>query len=460
MMETYKTPEKSLEMRLLKIMGHLFMIGFVFFVLLPLFWMVLTAFKKEGQAFKMDFFPKTEKSIQDLQLADIMHENSGGFFFYADPSAQHVSIAGSFNGWSKKTHTLKQIAGGWYIYLPDMNDGTYEYKFVVNRTKWIQDKDNPNEENGNSLAVIQNGQTFFNTRPQLLASPGKEGIKISFEKPGVQGFSIQLNDQLITGKKAEGGWALSIPASAVNEKPVFQYKVPFSVALSDLYTLENFSEILTNKDFPFARFFKNSLIVATLCGLLTVIICTFAGYAFAVKEFPYRDAIFNMLMLSMMIPGMIYMVPQFAMIVKMNLINSYTGMIIPHLANVFGLLLLRQYIQTIPRDLFQAAKIDGANELQVMLKIVVPLSLPIMVTLFLLVFVGQWSNFLWQLIVNTPDSLKITLPVGLQFFKGQYGAKWEAMMAGACFSILPTAILFLFAQKYFIEGLTQGAVKG
>src|SRR5690606_6399567 len=122
--------------------------------------------------------------------------------------------------------------------------------------------------------------------------------------------------------------------------------------------------------------------------------------------------------------------------------NSYQGMIVPHLANVFGLFLLRQYISQIPRDLFHAAEIDGASESQVFRSIVIPVCLPIMVTLFLLVFVGQWSNFLWQLIVNTGDSPFTTLPVGLQQFKGQNANEWEKIMAGACFSILPIAVLF------------------
>jgi multiple sugar transport system permease protein len=164
-------------------------------------------------------------------------------------------------------------------------------------------------------------------------------------------------------------------------------------------------------------------------------------------------------MSSMMIPGMIFMVPQFAIVNKLGWMNTYKAMIIPHLANVFGLFLLKQYIDTIPNSLFEAAKIDGAGEFQMFRIIVIPLAMPIMITLFLLTFLGQWSNFLWQLIVNTPDSVLRTLPVGLALFKGQYCTDWGAMMAGACFSILPIAFLFLIAQRFFIEGMTSGAVK-
>jgi multiple sugar transport system permease protein len=201
------------------------------------------------------------------------------------------------------------------------------------------------------------------------------------------------------------------------------------------------------------------------------------GYAFAKKEFYLKKFLFYFFLASMLVPGMIYMVPQFALVYQLGELkflglgtlfkrlqiigfNTYGAMIIPHLANVFGLILLKQYIETIPDSLIEAAKIDGASEWQIFSRLILPLSLPIMVTLFLLVFIGQWSNFLWQLIVTTPSSPLRTLPVGLAYFRGQYAIYWEQMMAGAVFSILPIAFMFLFAQRYFIEGMTKGAVKG
>ncbi|MCC5875867.1 MAG: carbohydrate ABC transporter permease, partial [Candidatus Sumerlaeia bacterium] len=233
----------------------------------------------------------------------------------------------------------------------------------------------------------------------------------------------------------------------------------FGQAVSVLYTIDNFRTILTSRDFNFARYFLNSLVVATGAAFLTVFICTLAGYAFATKQFHYRDEIFAVLLLSMLVPGMIYMVPQFSITLQLGLLNTYAGMIIPHLGNVFGLFLMRQYIGNIPKDLFAAARIDGAGEVQLFRNVVIPITLPIMATLFLLTFVMQWSNFLWQLIVNTGDSAVVTLPVGLQQFRGQNANEWEMIMAGACFSIIPIAVLFLSLQRYFIEGLTAGAVK-
>jgi ABC-type glycerol-3-phosphate transport system permease component len=229
--------------------------------------------------------------------------------------------------------------------------------------------------------------------------------------------------------------------------------------IKNLYSFNNFREILYNKDFPFLRFFINSFIVASASGVITSLICTMAGYAFARKNFMFKNGLYIFLLSSMLIPGMTFILPQFAIINSLGFINSYQGMIIPHLANVFGVYLLTEYIKTIPNSLFDQAKIDGASELKIFLNIIIPLSKPVIITLFLLTFIFQWSNFLWQLIVNTPDSPFLTLPVGLALFKGQYSIQWGRMMAGACFSIIPVTIIFSFAQKYFIIGLTKGAVK-
>jgi len=230
--------------------------------------------------------------------------------------------------------------------------------------------------------------------------------------------------------------------------------------ITGMYTLSNFSAVLCNENFPFKTFFFNSLIVAFGAAFLTTILCTAGGYVLAKKDFYGRDLLFTALMATMMVPGMIFMVPQFAVVSAFGWIDSYAGLIVPHLANVFGLFLLRQYIKTLPDSLIEAAYLDGASELQIFTRIIIPLSYPIMVTLFLLTFLGQWSNFLWQLIVTTPDSAYRTLPVGLALFQGQYATRWEAMMAGACFSIIPISLLFLMAQRFFFFFMTSGAVKG
>jgi multiple sugar transport system permease protein len=222
-------------------------------------------------------------------------------------------------------------------------------------------------------------------------------------------------------------------------------------------TLENFRRVLS--DYGFARYFVNSVIVATLSAVFATAFACFAGYVFAKKEFVFKDKLFGLFLASLMIPGMMYVVPQFAIINAFGWMNTYKAMIIPHLANVFGLFLMRQYMTTIPSELLEAARIDGAGEWQVFRTIMVPLSVPIIATLFLLTFQFHWNNFLWQLIVTNVERL-YTVPVGLAMFKSAHEELYTLKMAGSCISVLPIAGLFFFAQRYFIEGMTSGAVKG
>lgn len=230
-------------------------------------------------------------------------------------------------------------------------------------------------------------------------------------------------------------------------------------AFSELYTWQNFSAILADPDFPFFRFLANSTMVAGWTALISTGICFMSAYAFARKSFPGKELLYGLLMASMMVPGMIFMVPQFALITEFGWMNTWQALVVPHTANVFGIFLLRQSVERIPRSLFEAAEVDGASDWQTMRLVVLPLASPVLVTLVLLTFLGQWSNFLWQLIVNTPDSPWITLPVGISLFKGQYSIAWEKMMAASVISVLPVLLLFLFLQRFIISGLTQGGVK-
>lgn len=222
-------------------------------------------------------------------------------------------------------------------------------------------------------------------------------------------------------------------------------------------TIENFRRVLA--DYGFARYFLNSVIVATTAAVFATLFASLAGYVFAKKRFAMRDKLFAGLLASLMIPGMMYVVPQFAIINRLGWMNTYQAMIVPHLANVFGLFLMRQYMMTIPSELLEAAKIDGAGEWQVFRTIMVPLSVPIIATLFLLTFQFHWNNFLWQLIVTNLERL-YTVPVGLAMFKSAHEELYTLKMAGSCISVLPIALIFFFAQRYFIEGMTMGALKG
>lgn len=222
-------------------------------------------------------------------------------------------------------------------------------------------------------------------------------------------------------------------------------------------TLDNFRRVLS--DYGFTRYFVNSVIVATSAAFFATLFATLAGYAFAKRGFWGRDRLFGFLLASLMIPGMMYVVPQFAIINRLGWMNTYQAMVVPHLANVFGLFLMRQYMMTIPSELMESARIDGASEWQVFRRIMVPLSVPIIATLFLLTFQFHWNNFLWQLIVTNVERL-YTVPVGLAMFKSAHEELYTLKMAGSCISVIPIAVLFFFAQRYFIEGMTMGAVKG
>ncbi len=446
----------SLSGFVLRGIGYLILLALSIFVLLPLIWMIITAFKEEGQAFRLQLLPERQHAIENIEPSKLSIPETGVVFQYENPVADHVNIAGDFNDWNPDEHEMHNVGDIWHIAIEDIVPGVHEYQLVIDHEEWILDPGNPQQIDGNSFIETEEKSLVFNTDPLLYTHLKDNQYQVHFYMPDAERVRIRTARETHTPTLENKHWH-----SLVQEVEPFTitYNLPFREAMAQLYTLENFTYILFNEEFPFSRYFMNSVVIATLAGFLTVLICTFAGYSFACRKIPYADLCFNLLMLSMMIPGMIYMVPQFALIVRFGWINTYQGLVIPHIANVFGLLLLRQYIRTIPDSLFQSAKMDGASEVQIVKNIVVPLCLPIMVTLFLLVFVTQWSNFLWQLIVNTPDSKLLTLPVGLNYFRGQYGASWEAIMAGACFSIVPIAVLFLFAQRYFIEGLTQGAVK-
>ena len=222
-------------------------------------------------------------------------------------------------------------------------------------------------------------------------------------------------------------------------------------------TLDNLKRVFT--EYGFLRYFMNSGIVSVSSAVFATLFAALAAYVFVFKDFPSKDRIFAVIVASMMVPGLMYVVPQFAIVKKLGWMNTYRAMVVPHLANAFGLFLLRQYMVTIPRSLIDAARIDGAGDLQVFGRIVVPLTLPVIATLFLLTFQFHWSNFLWQLIVANRESL-YTVPVGLAMFKQQHEQLYTLKMAASAVSIVPISVIFIFAQKYFIEGVTRGAVKG
>jgi multiple sugar transport system permease protein len=203
----------------------------------------------------------------------------------------------------------------------------------------------------------------------------------------------------------------------------------------------------------------NSLLISLLATGLSLLFNLSAGYAFAKLRFAGRDRVFRLLLGALVIPAQVTMMPLFLMLKEMGLVNSYAGALVPWLASVFGIYLVRQYALTIPDELLEAARMDGAGELRIFVLVVLPLLKPIVVTLAVLTFLGSWNDFMWPLIVLTDHDVQ-TLPVALATLSREHVQDVELMMAGAVITVLPVLLLFLGLQRYYMQGLLVGSVKG
>jgi multiple sugar transport system permease protein len=206
------------------------------------------------------------------------------------------------------------------------------------------------------------------------------------------------------------------------------------------------------------RYALNSALVAIVTTLGALAINSSAGYAFAKLRFHGRDRTFRVLTAGLAIPVQVAMLPLFLLLKSMGLVNNYGGVIIPGLASIFGIFLVRQYALAIPDDLLDAARIDGASEFRVFRSIVLPTIRPVLATLALWTFLATWNDFMWPLIVLSDDR-KYTLPVALAGLAGEHAQDVELMMAGAVITVLPVLVLFLMLQRYYVEGVTEGSVK-
>jgi multiple sugar transport system permease protein len=184
-----------------------------------------------------------------------------------------------------------------------------------------------------------------------------------------------------------------------------------------------------------------------------------AGYAFAKLRFKGRDRLFRLLGTGLVIPVQVAMLPLFLLMKQLGLINTYWGVIIPTLASIFGIFLIRQYALAIPDDLLDAARVDGANEFRIYRSVVLPVITPILATLAIWTFLTTWNDFMWPLIVLSDDA-KYTLPVALANLSGEHVQDTELMMAGSVMTVVPVLLVFLALQRYYIAGITGGAVKG
>jgi multiple sugar transport system permease protein len=222
-------------------------------------------------------------------------------------------------------------------------------------------------------------------------------------------------------------------------------------------TLENYRQLLAQTSM--GRGFINSLLLAMGATLLALVFNVSAGYAFAKLRFAGRERLFRILLGALLIPAQVAMIPLFLLLKSMGLVNTYLGVLLPPAANIFGIFLVRQYALSIPDELLEAARIDGAGEVRLFWSIVLPVLGPILVTLAIFTFLGSWNDFLWPLIVLTDDS-RHTLPVALASLTREHVQDSELMMAGGVITVLPVLALFVVLQRYYIQGLLAGSIKG
>lgn len=246
-------------------------------------------------------------------------------------------------------------------------------------------------------------------------------------------------------------WMLSVSLMPAMEATRFPPRL-----IPETVTFEHYRILFAQLDL--ARYMANSAGLAVTITLISLLLNSMAGYAFAKFRFGGRDALFRLLLAAMVIPGQVAMLPLFLMLKEMGLINTYAGVVVPGMASIFGIFLVRQYAQSIPGSLLDAARIDGAGELRIYWSLVLPLCKPILLTLAMFTFMGTWNDFLWPLIILTDRDL-YTLPVALANLLGEHVQDTELMMAGSVLTLMPVVLLFLVLQRYYIEGLILGSVK-
>ncbi len=220
-------------------------------------------------------------------------------------------------------------------------------------------------------------------------------------------------------------------------------------------TFENYIKLFTTMNF--AVYLKNTIIVV-LCSFVGLLFNAMAGYGFAKYQFKGREKIFYLVLATMMIPGQVTMIPVYLLLNEMGLTNTMTGIVLPGLAVAFSIFLFRQFMTTIPNDLIEAARLDGAGEFYIFFRLVIPIAKPIFAVQGILTFIAGWNSFLWPLIIANDESL-YTLSVGLSLLQGQYANNFALQMAGAAFMVVPIIIIFSFFQKYIVEGFTMSGIK-
>lgn len=248
-------------------------------------------------------------------------------------------------------------------------------------------------------------------------------------------------------------WLLSTSFKSASED-IFSFPLQL---FPKQFTFNNFQEVWQN--YPFGQYLFNSTIIAILTVILNLLFCSLAAYPLARLNFKGKDVIFSLIIATIMIPFQIVMIPLYILTVKLGLTNSYLGVIFPNLASAFGIFLLKQAFQEVPKELEEAGRMDGCSELGIWWFIMLPAIRPALITLAIFVFIGAWSDFLWPLIVLTDDT-HYTLPLGVAKLANSLDLNWRLIAAGSIISIAPVLLLFVFLQKYIISTNISSGVKG
>jgi len=246
---------------------------------------------------------------------------------------------------------------------------------------------------------------------------------------------------MILGSLKTQGELLQVPPTWIPENP----------------TLDNFSRLFDR--LSFGRYFFNSTVVALVVTISNLLFCSMLGYALAHLNFPGKRIIFGAVLGTLMIPGLVTFIPQFVLVVNLGLANTLPALFLPFLVAPFGVFLMRQFFLGMPRDMLEAGRIDGAGELGIFFRLFLPLAGPALATLGILTFLASWNNFLWPLVVASTERT-YTLPVALALVStGQNQTDYGLLLAGASVVVLPIILVFLFFQRYFIEGIATTGIK-
>lgn len=227
--------------------------------------------------------------------------------------------------------------------------------------------------------------------------------------------------------------------------------------IPNVFRFSNYAEVFVV--IPMARFILNTLFISLSTTALALLFCTMAAYAFARIDFKGKHVLFYLFLSALMIPQQVTMIPNFLMMKYFGWINTYYALIIPSIFTAFGIFMMRQFFLTIPKELEEAARIDGCNRFRIYWMIMLPLSKPALVTLGIFNFLSEWNSFLWPLLVIDNVNLQ-PIQVGLKTFEGEFGTQWHLLMAGALIAELPIIIFYLFCQRYIIAGIATSGIKG